>query len=1012
MQQPTGNSSPYSPESSHSSSSPLSHSYSSGNSPIMSASPNNPYLVTGNLPNSVAVRQARLSPCLSILNQPQSKFRFRYASEMTGTHGCLMAESKERNKKEYIRVQLEGCQEREAIIRCTLVTNSPKPVPHVHRLGGEGNSNGNEGEFQEIVVSASKNDWIATFSGLTIIHTAKKQVREVVERRLITEMGNIPINRNQGQQLKDEADKIANTMDLHSVKLKFEAFVERNGFREQIGPPEYSQAIHNLKSTHAGDLRIVRIDKVYSCCTGQEEIFIFVEKVNKKDIKIRFFETDENEQEIWSAFADFSELDVHHQYAIAFKTPPYQDPNIQSDVTVQFQLFRPSNQSTSEAKSFTYTPRERVGMKRPRRDISVNSDCHTNRREYNPTRTLPQDDLSNPMTSSAFRNNGLSGDKSSNQELTATFRGQESKSFQNLTGNSSTMIENAPLTEPYNPMHLHTALPEQPWPMMQTAPMPYSHANPQQWRPQVPQRITNDDLLRIPIDSGMTPLENENYPWPEINLEHVDDFLLAELLKLDDYGSDACGSRSDTLTPHLKRMTISARKSPSLEALKPTVKVPSTITTSNLMSAYSINMARAVRWYAMTGDLGHILTRMRHLMAMQTDDGDNALHDALIHNQTDAVRTILHAASYHNTEMEFVNAQNNANLAPLHIAVLKNQTEATALLLQSGANPGLADANGNTPVHLAAMDKNLFDCLKLLLNTSIWKLAYVSKLNTRNYAGLTPLHIAINALNIKGVELLLSKGADVNCHETKRGRSALHLAVKKRSEEMVALLLSYASVNVNMQSYDGMTALHLAVIDELDNICALLVNSGADPTILNYVTSSTSSENEENDESEYENVTEDGSETGQSPLDLAQCNLTITKVLREGSKQLLTTGTLGETVGEGEKPVAEDGNANCVILDSGIDLMASKELPKELDKRVISELAGILDSPNKEWEKLADSLDLLLSMQTVLDKQPSPTTYLLSNMDLWEVSTQVILEKLQFLKFTDAAEVLEKYLAT
>lgn len=97
----------------------------------------------------------------------------------------------------------------------------------------------------------------------------------------------------------------------------------------------------NLESTHAGDLRIVRIDKVYSCCTGQEEIFIFVEKVNKselvlliwcyivydfklktvfaEDIKIRFFETDENEQEIWSAFADFSELDVHHQYAIAFK---------------------------------------------------------------------------------------------------------------------------------------------------------------------------------------------------------------------------------------------------------------------------------------------------------------------------------------------------------------------------------------------------------------------------------------------------------------------------------------------------------------------------------------------------------------------------------------------------------------------------------------------------------------------------------------------------------------------
>lgn len=41
-----------------------------------------------------------------ILNQPQGKFRFRYASEMTGTHGCLMAESKDRHKKEFIRVQV------------------------------------------------------------------------------------------------------------------------------------------------------------------------------------------------------------------------------------------------------------------------------------------------------------------------------------------------------------------------------------------------------------------------------------------------------------------------------------------------------------------------------------------------------------------------------------------------------------------------------------------------------------------------------------------------------------------------------------------------------------------------------------------------------------------------------------------------------------------------------------------------------------------------------------------
>lgn len=72
-----------------------------------------------------------------------------------------MAESKDRNKKDFIRVQLEGCREPEAIIRCTLVANHPKAaIPHVHRLGGE--SNPNDGDHQDIPVSLAKNEWITT----------------------------------------------------------------------------------------------------------------------------------------------------------------------------------------------------------------------------------------------------------------------------------------------------------------------------------------------------------------------------------------------------------------------------------------------------------------------------------------------------------------------------------------------------------------------------------------------------------------------------------------------------------------------------------------------------------------------------------------------------------------------------------------------------------------------------------------------------------------------------------
>lgn len=38
-----------------------------------------------------------------------------------------------------------------------------------------------------------------------------------------------------------------------------------------------------------------------------------------ENIEVRFFEEDENETEIWSDYGKFSEVDVHHQYAIVLK---------------------------------------------------------------------------------------------------------------------------------------------------------------------------------------------------------------------------------------------------------------------------------------------------------------------------------------------------------------------------------------------------------------------------------------------------------------------------------------------------------------------------------------------------------------------------------------------------------------------------------------------------------------------------------------------------------------------
>lgn len=114
----------------------------------------------------------------------------------------------------------------------------------------------------------------------------------------------------------------------------------------------------SLESPDSGELKIVRMDKYSGICTGDEEVFLLCEKVNKKEIKVRFFETDAEGNQIWEAFGNFTEADVHHQVAIVFRTPPYRDTDLDDYVQVFLQLYRPKDSEYSEPRPFTYCPRQ------------------------------------------------------------------------------------------------------------------------------------------------------------------------------------------------------------------------------------------------------------------------------------------------------------------------------------------------------------------------------------------------------------------------------------------------------------------------------------------------------------------------------------------------------------------------------------------------------------------------------------------------------------------------------
>ncbi|KAJ8914585.1 hypothetical protein NQ315_017290, partial [Exocentrus adspersus] len=208
------------------------------------------------------------SPCLKFIEEPIDRFRFRYKSEMAGTHGSLTGMRSDKSRKQtYPTVELKNyLAPAPAIIRCSI--------------------------YQ---------------------HKAENQDFKPHAHRLIMKRG------------KEEQD------DPHDL---------------EVGPED------GWRATPA---------------KGNKEIFILVERVTKKNIRIRFFELDEKGNEVWTADGRFNDLDVHHQYAIVFKTPVYKDENISHPVKVFMELVRPSDNARSEAREFTYVPSSyKPGSKRPR----------------------------------------------------------------------------------------------------------------------------------------------------------------------------------------------------------------------------------------------------------------------------------------------------------------------------------------------------------------------------------------------------------------------------------------------------------------------------------------------------------------------------------------------------------------------------------------------------------------------------------------------------------------------
>jgi ankyrin repeat protein len=147
----------------------------------------------------------------------------------------------------------------------------------------------------------------------------------------------------------------------------------------------------------------------------------------------------------------------------------------------------------------------------------------------------------------------------------------------------------------------------------------------------------------------------------------------------------------------------------------------------------------------------------------------------------------------------------------LHLASLypigENRPRMVAALLANGANVEALDADGATPLNLAA-GRDCLDCVKLLLRAG-------AKVNVRNARGVTALHYA-------GAEIatvLIAAGADPNAADNE-GNRPLHRMYHE----------AFLVAGVNVRNRHGFTPLHFAALKGDDEGVRWLLSKGADPT--------------------------------------------------------------------------------------------------------------------------------------------------------------------------------------
>eukprot|EP00928_Gymnodinium_smaydae_P020909 TRINITY_DN18095_c0_g1_i1.p1 TRINITY_DN18095_c0_g1~~TRINITY_DN18095_c0_g1_i1.p1 ORF type:complete len:444 (-),score=72.02 TRINITY_DN18095_c0_g1_i1:297-1436(-) len=186
-------------------------------------------------------------------------------------------------------------------------------------------------------------------------------------------------------------------------------------------------------------------------------------------------------------------------------------------------------------------------------------------------------------------------------------------------------------------------------------------------------------------------------------------------------------------------------------------------------------------------------------------------------NRSKVVRDLLQARANVNAQNEdpdqdldnfssttFVGMEQREHRSALHYTAEANDADTCMQLIDARATVDLMDCSKMTPLDVA-LEAGSLQAVELLLTKS----ADPNRGNMRRGLQQSALHQSATGGNLEAIKLLVKHKADVNA-AGKQGMTPLHFAARKKSMEAARVLLE-AGADVSLRDKSGLTAEKLAV---------------------------------------------------------------------------------------------------------------------------------------------------------------------------------------------------------